>query len=795
MGKKLSCCCKSEKDDLEDDLEDHKKPFLHGLLTVNIIEASGLPDTDTTFFNIDRKDKTDAYVSGSLGESTIFKTKYVPNSLNPRWNENFSILVCHHASSLRIDLKDKEHIGAVLVASTFIRIQDLIDQGVISGWFDLMNSNNNGGSLHMSITYMPKETLNEESKGVQESYFLPRSGNRVTLYQDADTPLLPVFNGLMDCAGEQEYIPPRAWIDVYKAIRDAQKFIYITGWSVATSIKLVRDNDKIDPDGDSNVGELLKRKADEGVKVLILIWNEKLSSEENPGLMGTHDEETRLYFEDTAVKCLAVARVKFESLLASEFVSSCYTHHQKTIICDADPINDAEKRRIIAFVGGLDITDGRYDSPEFPLYNTICGPKNCDDFYNNCITGVSKELGPREPWHDCHAKVEGPGALDVMKNFEERWRRQADYHIHDLYHIEDDAIDRDTECEVPKSEGGSWTVQLFRSITSDACVFDFEGQKYLHSKGGRLVENSILRNMVIQIRLAKRFLYFENQYFIGSSYAWLNDRKTLSPHVIPCEITEKIIENIREGKEFKAYILIPMFPEGIPTSDATQEILFWQYRTMQMMYRRIALAIQEDGQRKSHPTDYLNFYCLGKRESTEGFPCEFFSDPDPGTEPELVRNSMRHSIYVHSKMTIVDDDYVLVGSANINQRSLGGNRDSEIAIGAFQPDHINDDSPRGGVHKYRMALWSAHLGGYDEAYLNPQSSECLEKVREVTSSFWELYTKDDPEFSDVHMLPYPISVSEEGEVEALEEPWNCFPDTTAKVLGAKSGYLPAKLTT
>nr|XP_040577067.1 phospholipase D alpha 1-like [Lepeophtheirus salmonis] len=146
-------------------------------------------------------------------------------------------------------------------------------------------------------------------------------------------------------------------------------------------------------------------------------------------------------------------------------------------------------------------------------------------------------------------------------------------------------------------------------------------------------------------------------------------------------------------------------------------------------------------------------------------------------------------------MTIVDDDYVLVGSANINQRSLGGNRDSEIAIGAFQPDHINDDSPRGGVHKYRMALWSAHLGGHDEAYLNPQSSECLEKVREVTSSFWELYTKDDPEFSDVHMLPYPIHVTEEGEVEALEEPWNCFPDTTAKVLGAKSGYLPAKLTT
>ena len=42
-------------------------------------------------------------------------------------------------------------------------------------------------------------------------------------------------------------------------------------------------------------------------------------------------------------------------------------------------------------------------------------------------------------------------------------------------------------------------------------------------------------------------------------------------------------------------------------------------------------------------------------------------------------------MYVHSKMTIVDDEYVLIGSANINQRSLSGERDSEIAMGGFQP--------------------------------------------------------------------------------------------------------------
>lgn len=44
-------------------------------------------------------------------------------------------------------------------------------------------------------------------------------------------------------------------------------------------------------------------------------------------------------------------------------------------------------------------------------------------------------------------------------------------------------------------------------------------------------------------------------------------------------------------------------------------------------------------------------------------------------------------IYVHAKGMIVDDEYVIVGSANINQRSLAGTKDTEIAMGAYQPHH------------------------------------------------------------------------------------------------------------
>lgn len=37
-------------------------------------------------------------------------------------------------------------------------------------------------------------------------------------------------------------------------------------------------------------------------------------------------------------------------------------------------------------------------------------------------------------------------------------------------------------------------------------------------------------------------------------------------------------------------------------------------------------------------------------------------------------------IYVHSKLLIVDDRLVICGSANINDRSMIGKRDSEVAL-------------------------------------------------------------------------------------------------------------------
>ena len=79
--------------------------------------------------------------------------------------------------------------------------------------------------------------------------------------------------------------PPRCWRDLYSAIDAAERLVYVTGWSVCTSTRcssssslvctsprLVRE--EVGSQGET-VGELLRRKAAEGVTVLIMTWNDK----------------------------------------------------------------------------------------------------------------------------------------------------------------------------------------------------------------------------------------------------------------------------------------------------------------------------------------------------------------------------------------------------------------------------------------------------------------------------------------------------------------------------------------
>lgn len=79
----------------------------------------------------------------------------------------------------------------------------------------------------------------------------------------------------------------------------------------------------------------------------------------------------------------------FFYFMNSQEVGTIYTHHQKTVIVDADAGNN--KRKIIAFVGGLDLCDGRYDTPQHPILRTL-QTVHKDDYHNPTFTVSIKSL-------------------------------------------------------------------------------------------------------------------------------------------------------------------------------------------------------------------------------------------------------------------------------------------------------------------------------------------------------------------------------------------------------------------
>ena len=94
---------------------------------------------------------------------------------------------------------------------------------------------------------------------------------------------------------------------------------------------------------------------------------------------------------------------------------------------------------------------------------------------------------------------------------------------------------------------------------------------------------------------------------------------------------------------------------------------------------------------------------------------------------------------------IVDDAYIIVGSANINQRSMAGTRDTEMAVGCWQPS-FPESHPFGEVHMFRRALWATHFMSTDNVLLYPGSIECVNQVKKMAYDNWQQYSRFVPSF-------------------------------------------------
>ncbi|VAI81646.1 unnamed protein product [Triticum turgidum subsp. durum] len=659
-----------------------------------------------------------------------------------------------------------------------------------------MNKLPDGPKIHVQISFRDVADQGLAWGGgvgdgvVPHTFFSQRPGCRVTLYQDAHASA--EFDPKIRLDGGGLYKPGRCWEDIYDAISNARHLVYITAWSMFPHITLVRERDG----RQETLGELLKRKAGEGVHVLLLVWNDISSIDglHEVGVMDTRDQLTAKYFRGSRVQCVLCPRnwsVRGYILDAKTPVDTVvYSHHQKAITVDQE---------LPASSG----SDGRRQISH-SLFRTLgTGQAHSNDFSQINFSDEAATLdkgGPRTPWHDIHAKVEGAAAWDVLHNFEQRWSKQGGgkEHLVDLVALEGKVAPSSWPVTLPGDQE-AWNVQLFRSIDSISTVGFPDSMEDAYEAGliqdkHRVFERSIQDAYIHAIRAANSFIYIENQYFAGSSFQWkthdgIDPADVGACQQIPRELSLKIVSKIEAGERFAVYVVVPMWSEGTPTGRYRQAMLDNQRRTMALMYDDIAVALQAK-KIDADPRDYLTFFCLGNREAKsegEHLPAKH---PKDGTDYARAQKARRFMIYVHSKMMIVDDEYIVVGSANLNERSMAGDRDSEIAIGAFQPHRVNTDAElaKGHVHGFRMSLWHEHLGKTHDDFLRPGSLECVRRVNKMADEYWNLYVGDQQLTDDLpgHLLTYPVAVSKAGTVSTLKG-FEFFPDTKAPVLGKPTG--------
>jgi phospholipase D1/2 len=76
----------------------------------------------------------------------------------------------------------------------------------------------------------------------------------------------------------------------------------------------------------------------------------------------------------------------------------------------------------------------------------------------------------------------------------------------------------------------------------------------------------------------------------------------------------------------------------------------------------------------------ISLHSFSRLESLGIDPSEHLCFCSLRTHSTLLNMPVTELIYVHSKLMIVDDKTVICGSANINDRSLLGDRDSEVCL-------------------------------------------------------------------------------------------------------------------
>lgn len=585
----------------------------------------------------------------------------------------------------------------------------------------------------------------------QQATYNYYAGHTINCYHDGST----------DSVGSGGYFK-----DLVAAIKESEHFIFIADWSFHPHFRVKRTGPY---DLSSTIGGLLIAHAAIHRNALIAIhtWDHtNLAGEDNQNDNGSSEL-------DSIARSGFGMEARPANLLwkASSRTGVGYSHHQKFIVMNGKSENG--RRQIRAFIGGIDLAKGRFDWPyhavdaadrphsdgfRTPLaYRDRRENKEYDDWYNPEFLADTNSrprgtISPRQPWHDIAMMLSGPSCWDVVAEFVGRWlvdpsissasgdtgRRESRRILEKYFALLVSLKDHSSE-HSPTSNprlfiqqwepsSGVWSSQVLRSMTREhwdsnqAFPRNFPDQARqgfnwtVRDNAERSIQDAYLQ----AIPRAQNYIYIETQFLISSGNGW--GRPTVGNDVVN-QLVTRAVEKAKINESFHIYIVIPMFPEGDPSSGSNCAQRQFQWNTIAYLGREIQTRT------KKPASEYLSILFPAKWSKIDGL---------PATNDERLANvarNRRYQIYVHSKFMLIDDRYMIIGSANLNERSLAGNRDSEIAIHMWPSDDASINQCIKDTKQFRHDIWAEHLGPkFNSATCDdPSSSSCVKLIRDAAT--------------------------------------------------------------
>ncbi len=268
---------------------------------------------------------------------------------------------------------------------------------------------------------------------------------------------------------------------------------------------------------------------------------------------------------------------------------------------------------------------------------------------------LDHRYGPRPAWHDLQLELRGPAVADLAWTFRERWEDPTPLDHRNPWRrfLAHTAAEPDEPSPLPPA--GPDPSPVGDHAVQVLRTYAAKRPPFPFAADG---ERSIARAYLKAFDRARRLVYVEDQYLWSRAAA------------------DVLADRLRERPELHLVAVVPRYP------DRDGRVSGPPYRIGQ---QQALEQLREAGGSRVHVFDI---------ESPTGWP-----------------------IYVHAKVCIIDDVWMIVGSDNLNLRSW--TNDSELSCAVIDRRH-DERAPRdpGGLgdgarvlaRDTRLRLWCEHLG-------------------------------------------------------------------------------------